>query len=125
MAQEVQQGTLSVGLSCIPFPAALLFWRLQAASLEAADLTSRLELIKRFRGLMARPADSSLILKPLALLSRRYDEDNPDLHDLGMDQTEVSLVLPDLISALLSLHTALKCAWCIAASGCTYFSPHV
>lgn len=95
---------------------------MQAVSGAAADLT-RIELVARFRGLMTHAADSSLILKPLALLSRLSDEQSPDARTVDTDQTEVSLAMPDLISVLLSLHTALKCTGCIAASG-RHHDPH-
>lgn len=92
---------------------------LQGASQNAAELPRpEMLVVERFRGLMSHPADSSLILKPLSLLSKVYDEQSPDVSSSEADQVEV-----------ISSTRSSVCPFCLcmqhrdtppsAAAGCT------
>ena len=57
----------------------LFFLVMQGPDSGPADIpNAQMLLVYRFRGLTSHAADSSLILKPLALLSRLYVEQSPD-----------------------------------------------
>ena len=70
---------------------------------------SEISLVERFRDVMSLAAESSLILKPLSLLSRLYDEQSPDARpSADIDQTEVSCVT-SIRDNYFSLTTNVAC----------------